>query len=124
MGSNSSTVRLRSDSNVDPMKQAQWQELYDIAGNYLEHFEFIIESQQNNADPRQVLKVLKANCQTAREQISKLPSKQNSRRRYSSSASQIESRHKRSLSTSNLQINNGKKLKKRNHKNLRQHSKT
>merc|ERR1712244_10154 len=107
MGSTSSNVRLRSDSNIDPIKQAQFQELYDIAGNYLEHFEFIIESQQHNDDPRQVLKVLKANCQTAREQISKLPSRQNSRRKYSSSSGSntIISRHKRSASTTNLQLN-------------------
>ena len=74
-------------STVDPQKQAQFQELHDISCNYLEHFEFIIESGQAAEDPRQVLAVLKANCQTAREQISKLPTKQCQRRRYSSSVS-------------------------------------
>ena len=113
MGSNSSSApRLRSDSAADPIKQAQFQELYDIAGNYLEHFEFILESQQNNDDPRQVLKVLKANCHTAREQISKLPSKQN-RRKYSSVSEPPKiNRPKRSVSTSKIQINI-KKYKKR-----------
>merc|ERR1712129_254274 len=86
-----------------------------------------------NVDPRQVLKVLKANCQTAREQISKLPTKQHQRRKFSSSSTamtisntnspKIKNRHKRSASTTNLQTNKIKKYKKRNSQ-TRKHAKT
>ena len=87
-------------STVDPIKKQNFQELHDICDNYLEHFEFIIESGANTEDPRQILAVLKANCQTAREQISKLPTKQ--RRRYSSVA-------ETELNTNNLNIKNANK---------------
>eukprot|EP01084_Bolivina_argentea_P142195 249800_1 len=84
MGNNNASVRIRSGSTLSPEKQQQYQELHDICCNYLEHFEFILESNAIVEDPRQVLAVLKSNCQTAREQISKLPTKPSRRRRYSS----------------------------------------
>lgn len=97
MGNTNSGHRL---STIDPIKKENFQELHDICDNYLEHFEFIIESGANTEDPRQVLAVLKANCQTAREQISKLPTKQ--RRRYSS-VTDTE------LNINNINIKNGNK---------------
>ena len=108
MGSHTSTRRLSTESPYEREKQAQFQELYDICTNYLEHFEFIIESQQNTEDPRQLLAVLKANCQTAREQISKLPTKQSDRRRYSSMS--------KSSTTNSPNITAHKDHEKRHHK--------
>lgn len=104
MGNTNSEHRL---STIDPIKKENFQELHDICDNYLEHFEFIIESGANTEDPRQILAVLKANCQTAREQISKLPTKQ--RRRYSS------------VNDSELNINNIniKNSNKRNSKTIK-----
>ena len=81
MGSGTSTA---VDTPLNSERQAAFQEIFDISSTYLEHFEFILESQQHSDDPRQVLAVLKANCQTARDQISKLPTKSTKRRKFSS----------------------------------------
>eukprot|EP01083_Nonionella_stella_P313472 1125451_1 len=80
----SSEVKMIAESVTDPVKKAQIQELQDICSNYLEHFEFILESSAIVKNKREVLMVLKSNCQTARGQISKLPTNPNARRRYSS----------------------------------------
>eukprot|EP01083_Nonionella_stella_P070074 187274_1 len=80
----SSEVKMIAESVTDPVKKAQIQELQDICSNYLEHFEFILESSAIVKNKREVLMVLKSNCQTAREQISKLPTKTSARKYYSS----------------------------------------